>query len=245
MDEDQKPKKPKKHHVFLELQRSPSFEPVKKMLADGASPWIVAEWLQGRGEFTGIKKASIARRLKRLKITEGPDLRVIPQSMIDTDTSHVDRALWDEYDELVKLILTQKARIEKDLKAEKDSPKLIATLRPEIVTLTTMLQTASTMAMNLGLRKKVPDKHLHFGVQVGDATLSEVLKQAGPEQALMLRQAIQQVWTQTRTTAPKFTNEGGEDSSVPSSRQGDQSGHRETEVPVVEQTDPVPSDDEF
>lgn len=219
----------------LKVQQLKCYDEVCQMLRDGVSPWAVAQYVQKHGERTDIKLETLKNQmtfLKRRLLGKEPEVR--SKSLIDKEVPQRDLDSYDDLDELTKLILTQKKRIEKDLKLEGNLPKLLKDLRPEIELLMEMIERRAKLAQDVGRLGKTPSKHLHLGVQ---APLSELMQMLGQEEREKLRNVIQMGWVKSRTNAPRVQMEGsdGEDRGVPDSRQELPNGDRGPEVLVTVQ----------
>jgi hypothetical protein len=213
---------------FLKLTQCPDFDEARGMLADGVSPWAVAEWLQGKGQYVNVKIGSLARQLSRFRdqvISTNEGLK--SKSLIDRRLAHIDLKKIDDIDELTKLILVQKDRVEKDLKLEAKLPKTLKDLSKEIVALFDMIDRRARLMQELGILPKVPSAHLIASVSLRDA-----LNNVGSEDRTKIRALIQGAYLRSK----EVSHEGG----IPGGGDGDKDGGGHPEVPVASEgkTDP-------
>jgi hypothetical protein len=220
--------KPSGRRPFLKLTQCPNFDEARSMLADGVSPWAVAEWLQGKGQYVNVKIGSLARQLSRFRdqvISTNEGLK--SKSLIDRRLAHIDLKKIDDIDELTKLILVQKERVEKDLKLEAKLPKTLKDLSKEITALFEMIEKRVRLMQELGMMPRAPSAHL-----VANVALRDVLNSVGSEDRTKIRAMIQGAYLKSR----EVVREGG----VPGGGDGDKDGSGHPEVPVASQgkTDP-------
>jgi hypothetical protein len=222
--------KPSGRRPFLKLTQCPNFDEARAMLADGISPWAVAEWLQSKGQYVSVKIGSLARQLSRFRDQViGTNEGLKSKSLIDRRLAHIDLKKIDDVDELTKLILVQKERVEKDLKLEAKLPKTLKDLSKEIIALFDMIEKRVRLMQELGIVPRAPTTHL-----VATATLRDALNSMVPDDRAKIRSMIQGAYLKSKVVG--VVHEG----SVSSGGDGDKDGGRHPEVPVASdgKTDP-------
>lgn len=184
VEEQAKPVEKKKR--WLKFALCPDWPEARRMLVNGASGWKTAEYLQNRGWYREIKHASLARQLNRyrndLEETTGESLGI--PSDIDRRFRRADLSKIKDLDELAKVILLQKQRIEKDLKLEEKLPKLLKDLRPEIELLFSMLERRARLAQDLGELPKSPGKAI---LELQDGRLAQLMGSMSDEDKARIR----------------------------------------------------------
>ena len=219
--------------MFLKLTRLACWQEARSMLEEGVTPWAVAEWIQKtRREYLHVKPVSLVRQLTRFNEAMKADaVKDQPKSLIDRGVIGTDLSKFDQLNELKKLALIQKARIEKDLELEQKMPKLLKDLRAEIVMLSDLLEKILRLEVELGIRKKAPfqvdHRHAHVGV-FAEGSLGELLGLMPPEERTRFRCLIQDAYKNRQLGG------GDEDRGVSGGREEHADGDGGTEVPVAD-----------
>lgn len=184
--EEQQDKPAEKKRRWLKFALCPDWPEARRMLENGASAWRVAEFLRKRGWFTEIKHASVAKQLNRFRndLEQSAVQGLGIPSDIDKRFRNVDLAKFENFDELTKVILVQKQRIEKDLKLEQKLPKLLKDLRPEIELLFSMLERRARLAQELGMLPKAPGKAI---LELQDGRLAQLMAGMSDEDKARIR----------------------------------------------------------
>jgi len=221
---------PAKRHnrrMFSRLTQLACWPQAKMMLEQGYGAWAVADWIQKeKREYLDVKQSSLARQLGRYRdeMRFGGAL-VQSKSVIDRATA-AELTTLNELDELGKLILIQKQRIEQDLQLEKKMPKLLKDLRAEIMALADLIDRKVRLEQDVGVRPKTPDtvhhKHAHV---IG--TLGEILDRLPDEKRAEVRGLIQTAYRNRQLGV------ANEDSGVPGGGEEHQDGNAGAEVPAA------------
>lgn len=179
--------------AFADLVSLKCWPVAEARLREGASPAAVAAYIQGMGEATEIKQDSLKRQLQRYK---GKVLKVrqtLSATYVDEAIKHLSLDI-NDVDELTKVILMQKERVSKDLKLEKQMPKLAPWLTREIQLLFDMIERRAKLLQTLGVHPTAPQKHQHTVAVFGDGTWSKILDQLGETERTDVRELIQMTY---------------------------------------------------
>lgn len=184
--------------AFADLKECKCWAQAELLLRDGEKTPSVARFIHEQGEMTHLKHSALMRKLRRYRADVIVPLET--SSLIDTLTKN--RSLkMNNLDELTKIILVQKDRVEKDLALEKNMPKTMSSLTKEISILFDLIERREKIMQDSGEAPRAPTKHMVGVGVISGGSWEKMLGALPDDQRVEIRRAIQEKYAEEHREA--------------------------------------------
>lgn len=152
-----------KRNAFGYLLNLPFYREFYNRVTAGIPPSKIAEWIQGKGFCTDIKKTSLQRHIYifRNRLPKGEFLKEEHRGIYMKAKKELDKKM-SEVEEMAEIYKLQRERVNVDVETEKKIGKLFSTTHKEIELCMNILRASAEMKMDLGLEERQLGK---FGVE--------------------------------------------------------------------------------